>query len=207
MIRYGTGQTCFLKGEIIDRPPFLCLNISDNQSIIHIKTRLIGNYNFENALAAATIGYYFGIEMNPIKEALENYIPSNNRSQWIVAGTNQIIMDAYNANPSSMSASLFHFFQMDSFHKVVILGDMLELGDEALSEHQKIVDILTKQQNLSVFLVGKIFAQTCKPVNFRLFPDTVELMAWLSYHPVANSMILIKGSHGIRLDKVIASFN
>jgi UDP-N-acetylmuramoyl-tripeptide--D-alanyl-D-alanine ligase len=207
LISYGTTGNCRLRGEIENKPPFLCLTISDDQANIKVKTRLIGNYNFENALAAATIGRYFGIEMESIKQALENYAPSNNRSQWITTETNEIIMDAYNANPSSMKASLSHFFHMGALHKVAILGDMLELGEESLSEHQRIVDFIATQQNLTVFLVGQNFRQTCKPENYRSFSDKDELMEWLSAHPVKNSVILIKGSHGIRLDKVIVSFS
>jgi UDP-N-acetylmuramoyl-tripeptide--D-alanyl-D-alanine ligase len=207
LISYGTTENCRFRGHNHNELPFLCLTISDNQTRIKVQTRLIGNYNFENALASATIGGYFGIEMERIKLALENYIPSNNRSQWIVSGTNKIIMDAYNANPSSMKASLIHFFQMEAINKVVILGDMLELGDETHSEHQQIIDIITAHQNLIVFLVGKNFMQTSKPEIYQSFSDTIQLMSWLSIHPIADSMILIKGSHGFRLDKIIDSFN
>jgi UDP-N-acetylmuramoyl-tripeptide--D-alanyl-D-alanine ligase len=207
VIQYGITETCRLRGEIIDLPPFLCLSISDNQTRIKVKTRLVGNYNFENVLAAAAVGRYFGIEMDRIKDALENYNPSNNRSQLMICGTNSIIMDAYNANPSSMKASLLHFFRMNAINKTLILGDMLELGNDSLSEHQKIIDIISGQQNMTVFLVGKMFTQTSKPAAYRSFSDNGELMTWLSNHPVTESLILIKGSHGIRLDKTIACFS
>jgi UDP-N-acetylmuramoyl-tripeptide--D-alanyl-D-alanine ligase len=207
MISYGTCETCWLRGVIINEPPFLNLTILDNQAGTTVKTSLIGNYNFENALAAAAVGRYFGIETEKIISALENYTPSNNRSQLMVKGTNTIIMDAYNANPSSMMASLSNFLQMDESAKVVILGDMLELGDDSLAEHQKIIDIVSGRKNLTLFLVGKNFMQTVKPENCRSFFELAELMDWLSNHPVTDSSILIKGSHGIRLDKVIASFS
>jgi UDP-N-acetylmuramoyl-tripeptide--D-alanyl-D-alanine ligase len=207
LISFGANETNPLKGKTLFNPPFLTMEVNFPSGPAQIKTRLIGDYNFENVMAAIAIGLYFKIDGNMIVEAIEGYIPANNRSQLIVSGTNHIIMDAYNANPSSMKVSLTGFLQMESAQKAVILGDMLELGVETLSEHQKIVDILTKQHNCRVFLVGEKFQSTSKPPHFITFLSALELMAYLSEHPFTDTLILIKGSHGIGLEKVIGAIS
>jgi UDP-N-acetylmuramoyl-tripeptide--D-alanyl-D-alanine ligase len=207
LVQYGSDKDARLKGEIISEPPFCTLSISEKGQLTVLRSRLIGDYNGENILAAATIGRYFGVPMNLIADALEKYVPSNSRSQLLVKGTNRIILDAYNANPTSMALALSNFISMEADNKVVILGDMLELGDDSPEEHQTIVDQLKEKQLPDVFLVGNAFQQTSKPDFFLSFTDKEELVRWLLIHPLRNKTVLIKGSHGIRLDRVVDAIN
>lgn len=203
LVVYGSDKDVRLKGEIKNDPPFCTLFISENEQQTLVKSRLIGNYNGENLLAAATIGRYFGVPMELITSAIENYSPSNSRSQLLVRGTNKIILDAYNANPSSMALALANFASFDSENKMVILGDMLELGEDSPAEHQSIVDQLIATAVPTVILVGNTFMQTQKPEHFLAFSNKEELTSWLLVHPIVNQTLLIKGSHGIRLDLIV----
>ncbi len=206
-ITYGSGNNCKLKGESVDNNTYLSLTIHFPEGPAEVKTRLIGNYNFENVMAAVTIGSYFGIDTDRIIHAVESYSPSNNRSQLITTENNTIVMDAYNANPSSMQASISNFLGMNAPRKLLILGDMLELGKESPSEHQKIVDMLIPCAECSVILVGSHFAQTRKPENFLSFSGSEELAVYLSSHSVNGTLILVKGSHGIRLERILDAIN
>lgn len=203
LVVYGSDKNVLLKGEIKNDPPFCTLFISENEQQTLVKSRLIGNYNGENLLAAATIGRYFGVPMDLIASAIENYSPSNSRSQLLVRGTNKIILDAYNANPSSMALALANFASLDTENKMAILGDMLELGEDSPAEHQSIVDQLITTAVPTVILVGNTFMQTQKPEHFLTFSNKEELTSWLTVHPIVNQTILIKGSHGIRLDLIV----
>jgi len=206
LVVYGSGENARLKGEIKNDPPFCSLSIIENENRTLVKSKLIGNYNAENLLAAATIGRYFGLPLEMIANALENYSPSNSRSQWLIKGTHKIILDAYNANPSSMALALSNFASLETENKMVILGDMLELGADSPLEHQSIVDQLIKTNISTVILVGYSFKQTQKPDQFLCFNNKEELTGWLSEHPFTNQTILIKGSHGIRLDQIADAF-
>lgn len=166
-----------------------------------LETKLIGTYNAENIVAAVTIGHFFGIEDVKIKAGLEQYTPQNNRSQLTVTERNKLVVDAYNANPTSMRAAVGNFGVMEVANKMLILGDMLELGEHAEIEHQTIVDLLVNYQLDNVLLVGKLFAQTKN--KFKCF-DTVEnLIQYVEKQNIVDNFILIKGSRGIRLEKVI----
>ena len=201
-ITYGKSNA-FLKGRIIDSGPFLTLDIILPTGEVQIKTKLIGQYNFENVLAAACVGKYFSVKPEDIKDAIETYIPSNNRSQLIMKGSNQIIMDAYNANPTSMKASINNFLSLNSTSRIVILGDMLELGNYSLTEHQSVVDLL-KANNIDLtLLVGENFKATTHPTSMKCFKNTDLLIDHLKENPIHKSHILIKGSRGIRLEKVL----
>jgi len=204
---YGTSEDNWMRGTLIRKPPYLNLRAYFPQAATEIKSKLIGDYNFENVLAALTIGRYFGIDPDKAVHAVESYEPSNNRSQLISSGTNTVIMDAYNANPASMQASIDNFLGLDASQKMLILGDMLELGADSAREHQKIVDLLANYPRLTVFLVGPQFSSTLKPVSFISFTDSEKLKVYLSNHPVSDSLILVKGSHGIKLEKVISVIN
>ena len=204
---YGTSEDNWMRGTLIRKPPYLNLRAYFPQAATEIKSKLIGDYNFENVLAALTIGRYFGIDPDKAVHAVESYEPSNNRSQLISSGTNTVIMDAYNANPASMQASIENFLGLDASQKLLILGDMLELGTESAREHQKIVDLLANYPQLNVILVGSQFSSTLKPGSFISFTDSEKLKVYLSNHPVSDSLILVKGSHGIKLEKVISVIN
>lgn len=167
-----------------------------------IRTHLVGEYNLFNLAAAIAVGTYFDIPEPEIVAAIESYQPENNRSQRQVTQHNTLILDAYNANPSSMEAALRHFISEPSMQpKAVILGDMLELGSYSAQEHRKIVKLLQEARIEEVFLVGRHFTEAgadCYPT----FPDTDALRPYLTEHPIVNRLILIKGSRGIHLERL-----
>lgn len=201
-ITYGQSEGCWQRGEITGQPPFLNIRAWFPAGLLYIQTKLIGNYNLENVLAATAIGRHFNVDPLIIKEAIEEYTPSNNRSQYVKTEWNQIILDAYNANPTSMQASLNNFLVMPHPRKVVILGDMLELGSYSDNEHQKIVDMIRGQTLFQVFLVGKFFSRTNYSDNFKVFINTLSLTDYLKANPVRDCLVLIKGSRGIGLEKI-----
>ena len=169
-----------------------------------VQTRLVGAYNVDNLMAAVAVGIYFGVDRKQICHALENYVPSNSRSQLMETAHNHLVVDAYNANPSSMEAALRNFELMESAHKMVILGDMRELGDDSLAEHQRVVDTLSQMQLDEVWLVGDEFAHTDRtaltaPDGVRLFQNVDEAKAAIARQQPQDRYILIKGSNGTRL--------
>ena len=169
-----------------------------------ISTHLIGLYNANNCNAAIVIGKYFGIDDNAIKTALESYIPENNRSQIVSKGSNQIILDAYNANPSSMKVAIENFVQLDNQNKIVILGDMFELGQDSLQEHKDIVDSLSKVGNVICYFVGKDFYANSIKSNTLNFYETFDaLSTHLLKNKIENSSLLIKGSRGMALERIL----
>ncbi len=168
-----------------------------------IPTRLVGNYNLENVLAAIAVGSHFGVPPADIAAALAAYSPSNNRSQWMKTGTCEIIMDAYNANPTSMLAAVRNFVTLHHPRKMVILGDMLELGAVSAEEHQRITDELSLHFREGVLLCGEAFCATHKPVEFKTFPHVAGVISWLREHPPADTLLLIKGSRGMQLEKIV----
>lgn len=169
---------------------------------LHIQSNLIGIYNAPNISAAITIGHYFKVPDNQIKAAIEGYIPNNNRSQLMEVNGNKVILDAYNANPSSMAAAIANFQQLDAQHKTAILGDMFELGAESLEEHRKIVGLLSNQDEIEVHFVGKDFYYNRVDRHNLHFHDTFEsLKNWLSNTKCKKNTILIKGSRGMALER------
>lgn len=162
-----------------------------------ISSKLIGDYNRTNILAACEIGYYFGVSLEKIKEAIESYIPSNNRSQLLETIRNTIILDAYNANPSSMTEAIKTFQKVNHKKKLFILGDMLELGENSLVEHQSIIDELS-QNNQKVILIGKEFNK-CQH-NFVHFFNSEDALDWIKENPIEDMFILLKGSRGLKLE-------
>ena len=177
--------------------PFVKLSLNSNT----IQSNLIGKYNYTNIAAAATIGNYFKVSEDQIKDGIENYIPDNNRSQIITKLTNRIILDAYNANPSSMKAALENFETIQEENKTVILGDMFELGKTSLKEHQAIVELVEILNFKNCFFVGENFYQT-KTKN-TLFKTFKELKQHLKNNPLNLQSILIKGSRGMRLERLL----
>ncbi|MGL2988249.1 UDP-N-acetylmuramoyl-tripeptide--D-alanyl-D-alanine ligase [Flavobacterium sp. RSSA_27] len=169
-----------------------------------ITTHLIGLYNANNVNAALAIGTYFDVPQAAIKEALENYIPQNNRSQLLEKGTNSIVLDAYNANPSSMAVAIDNFVQLDKPNKILVLGDMFELGAASLVEHKQIVDRLIKESDVQSFFVGKdFFANKAVAQNLHFFVSFDDFSAYLKEHPFVNSTFLIKGSRGMALERTL----
>ncbi|HCV79722.1 MAG TPA: UDP-N-acetylmuramoyl-tripeptide--D-alanyl-D-alanine ligase, partial [Zunongwangia profunda] len=167
-------------------------------------TQLTGQYNAYNAAAALTIGLYFKVPFKAIKEAIKEYSPSNNRSQIQKTKNNTLLLDAYNANPTSMGSSIINFSNLNTpLSKTLIIGDMLELGQYSKEEHQSIVELCNSKGLKNVYLVGKHFKETSTPEEYQKFDNTTELKTFLTANPINNSYILIKGSRGIALEKII----
>jgi len=170
----------------------------------HIQTQLIGSYNFENVLAAISVGVHFQIDKSLIKQALEEYKSTNNRSQYQKTEANDLILDAYNANPSSMSAALDNFSKIQSDSKMVILGDMLELGEISENEHFNILKKVETANIKNAIFVGEIFFKLCsKSSAYISFKKWMECAEFLIQNKPHNKLILIKGSRGIQLEKII----
>lgn len=169
-----------------------------------INSHLTGTYNFNNICIAIAFGAYFKIQPENIKRAIESYIPSNNRSQFITIGTNTILMDAYNANPTSMLAALENFNVLDGPNNVLFLGDMFELGNDAALEHQNIVNYIMSHFDGTVYLIGKNFYKTVaqKP-NISKFETFEDLKSNLDPSKIKHSKLLIKGSRGMALERVL----
>ena len=205
---YGSRENVFLRMTHLEEEQVkytCCLHGTPSApNITKIESNLIGKYNLENLAAAACVGRYFSLNDQEIKEGLDRYQPTNYRSQGIQVGKNVIIADAYNANPTSMEAALENFAEMHfSATKLPILGDMLELGSVSKEEHQKVVDLLQKLKFDTVYLVGENFAKTNRPQNYRSFAKAEDLNDFLSENPLNMHCLLVKGSHGVHLEKVI----
>jgi len=198
-----TKKDTFVLGQTTACSPFLKMQCTtDGQSqLFEVSTNLVGIYNAENVLAAVTIGKYFGLTNEQIKAGLERYMPQNNRSQLTITNFNKLVVDAYNANPTSMQAAILNFAQMDVKAKTLILGDMLELGEQSAIEHQNIIDLLQQNQLVNVLLVGSEFGKTHS--HFMHFKDVNELINHLKEYPVRNEYVLIKGSRGIKLENIL----
>jgi UDP-N-acetylmuramoyl-tripeptide--D-alanyl-D-alanine ligase len=202
-ITYGISSDYFMSGEIASTDNYLVVKALFPKGWLYLKSKLVGDYNYENLLAAACVGKYFEVDPLLIQKALEEYTPSNNRSQLIRNEKNTIIMDAYNANPTSMMAALQNFANIKNDQKCIILGDMLELGDISAAEHQTIVDFIDDQDFYAVFLVGPHFMNTTDSIKKKKF-DNVELLTnYLKTQPIENKLFLIKGSRGIHLEKIL----
>ena len=201
VIGYGQhyGQ---IQGEAIDHNGMLTVKINKGIDIDQIQTNLVGNYNLPNVLAAVAIGQEFKVPNDKIKLAIENYIPTNSRSQLLTWNNNEVILDAYNANPSSMKLAVENFAKINKENKIVCLGGMRELGADTLMEHQLLIDQLNQTNWENVLLVGSEF----KPcVHNYLYFDTVqEAKAWLHAQTLKGYTLLIKGSRGIQMEQLIA---
>jgi UDP-N-acetylmuramoyl-tripeptide--D-alanyl-D-alanine ligase len=194
------NATADLKINSIKANPFVVIDY-DNFSV---ESHLIGLYNANNINAAIAIGYYFKVEEEDIKQAIETYIPENNRSQLLRIDSNQIILDAYNANPSSMVVAITNFLQLENQNKVMILGDMFELGDESKQEHKLIVDSLLNQKKSECYLIGKSFYENkVAQENIQFFDTFDAFVAHLKTIHFKDNTILIKGSRGMALERTL----
>ena len=200
LIKYGigSGMGYSIEGKVVSCAPFLKFRWrADNGDFNETQTNLIGSYNIYNMLAAACIGRHFGVDDPHISHALSSYKPENNRSQLDVTPYNKLIVDTYNANPTSMNAALENFRDMQAEPKMAILGDMRELGASSMEEHQKVVDFLKDNNITNVWLVGSEFAKT--ECAFRKFNNVEEVKAEIALRRPEGYYILIKGSNGTRL--------
>jgi UDP-N-acetylmuramoyl-tripeptide--D-alanyl-D-alanine ligase len=182
------------------------LNLKLSLTYLHntysVSTNLFGSYNLENVRAAIAMGLFLGVEVKDIIDAVEKYVPANNRSQVKPTKNNTLICDSYNANPTSMNAALSTFLTLKATPKAVILGDMLELGDKSEEEHLKILKILQSKTTEEVYLVGPVFQKISSGSGFNVFADVNKLFEFLKDHPLTGKTILIKGSRGTRLEKI-----
>ncbi|MDR1330884.1 MAG: UDP-N-acetylmuramoyl-tripeptide--D-alanyl-D-alanine ligase [Tannerella sp.] len=203
-IVYGEGEDAFVSGRVTGSHPLLEFEWRQRGGGIHaIRTHLAGDYNLCNALAAIAVGRYFNVPAEAIDRAVASYEPTNSRSQWKQTEQNTLVIDAYNANLSSMEAALQYFAALPVSPKAVILGDMLELGAESLRLHAGIVEKLTAFGFDEVFLCGSDFSAAGG--RFACFPDIEALRNYLVIHPLQGCHILIKGSHGIHMERIVAA--
>lgn len=189
-----------LKIKDIQANPFVVVEYND----FKVESHLIGLYNANNINAAAAIGKFFNVEDTAIKQAIENYIPENNRSQLLKKGSNQIILDAYNANPSSMAVAITNFLQLENQNKIMILGDMFELGNESQQEHKIIIDSLVNQNKSICYLIGKHFHENkVLSESIQFFESFDAFTAYLKTIQFNDNTILIKGSRGMALERTL----
>lgn len=199
---YGDNTSRIIVSKT-ESSPHLSLNIIfDKNEKVTINTKLIGNYNTENILAAICIGMHFKIDFKRCCEKIEEYTPSNMRSQWIKSQKNKIILDAYNANPTSVQLALKNFSELKSNNKVAILGDMKEIGKEEEKEHTLILDYLLSQKLAKTILVGPIYIKLRENYTFDFFADVNELIDSKVLDNIIDQDILIKGSRGVGLEKI-----
>lgn len=178
-----------------------CISIKYNEE--SIVSNIYGDYNFENISIAIAIGCYFKIGVEQIKKGVESYLPENNRSQILKKRNNTIILDAYNANPSSMDLAISSFDNINTTNKMIIAGDMFELGQESNKYHQQIINYLEKLTNTLTYVVGVNFCKTNHSKKIKSFPSTKELINNISKLNISNYSILIKGSRTMQLEKIV----
>ncbi len=208
LIEYGKpGQEGLLvEGEVLECNPYVKFRWRTVKGEWHtVQTSLIGAYNVDNALAAITIGLKFGVREQAASDAVADYMPQNNRSQLTETERNRLVVDAYNANPTSMAAALENFSMIKAQDKMLILGDMRELGEASDAEHRKIVEEIAKYGFTQVWLVGSEFAKAADGCGFRLFADVDEVNRALESEKITGKTILIKGSNSIGLTKTITN--
>ncbi len=204
-VSFGSGKEHFVSGTMPGSRDRLEMEVRVQKSgqVFNLETQLAGDYNFENVLAAVCTGTWFGISPVEIKKAVEGYVPGNNRSQIVETSSNTLLLDAYNANPDSMKAAIINFNDMPGKNKSVILGDMLELGEYAAGEHNKIIELLQVKGFRQVLLVGDMFCKSSAPAGYLRFRNVDRLINWLKHNPLSDQFILLKGSRGIQLEKCI----
>jgi UDP-N-acetylmuramoyl-tripeptide--D-alanyl-D-alanine ligase len=203
-ILYGIDGFFDVNGELISSDPFLTISFSimgDEKKHI-VKSNLVGDYNINNILAAITIGNYFEVPVPLIINGIEKYTPTNNRSQIVEKNSNKIIMDAYNANPSSMQAAIKNFAQLKDVNKWMILGDMFELGDESEKEHHDIIQLVRDLNLKNVLFIGKDFYKN-RISDYYFFEQITDAADLLKNQQINNSTILIKGSRGMKLELLL----
>lgn len=213
LMDYSTGLKKFTFGEhsladytgrLTDTRSMVKFEIDPGGKRIPVHSHLYGSYNFENLMAAASIGHYFKIGPEEIKSAIENYMPSNNRSQILETSHNLLILDAYNANPTSMEIAIENFSKTEYRNKIVILGDMLELGAYSENEHLNILKLLEEKEFKGIYLVGPVFTKLCMKNEWICFQDSELARLWFDHHKMEGATVLIKGSRGIRMEQIAA---
>jgi UDP-N-acetylmuramoyl-tripeptide--D-alanyl-D-alanine ligase len=191
----------YYHAELISADPVVKFRAENGDEV---DTHLVGAYNFENIAAALCIGKFFGVEARVANQAIAEYVPSNMRSQVVKKGSNTIILDAYNANPSSMQAAIENLSAMKASKKVLILGDMFELEEEAAKEHQAIGRLICEKGFKNVYLCGSLFKSALHEIpDAKYFVKKDELITELKQFPIADATILVKASRGIGLESIV----
>ena len=198
---YGTEHGDIV-GHAGTHDAFLSVIFTKGVSFTELQTQLVGAYNLPNVLCAVSVGKYFGVPEEKIQHAIENYVPSNSRSQLLMLGSNTVILDAYNANPSSMKAAVENFAAMPGDDKVLLLGGMAELGTDSEQEHQQLIQLIDQYPFKSVVLVGNYFNDI--PHKYVHLPDATAAKEWLQSQQLAHATILVKGSRAMQMEKVIS---
>lgn len=200
IVGYGTKEGAII-GQSLTSNPFLTVGISKGIQFNKIHTHLVGDYNLPNVLCAVAIGKYFNVPDEKILSAIESYNPTNNRSQWMELGGHKIILDAYNANPTSMQAAISNFAALPEENKLVCLGGMMEMGDASLEEHEFLIKNLEQHKWSEVILVGGDFNKV--PHNYHFFETAEQAVAWMKQQQFKKSTILIKGSRTMRMETIL----
>lgn len=195
---YGSLEKSKYKIRFIEAQPKVVVSYEDK----HIKSQLIGDYNFDNIALSIAIGLHFEVDKEHIKKALESYVPTNNRSQIVKTESNTILLDAYNANPMSVEKAILTMSSVEHENKMIILGDMFELGQESKKEHIKIINLCLSHGFANVILVGELFSAVNK-TSYKSYRTTKELFAKLNVVQIKDAFILIKGSRGMKLEQLV----
>lgn len=203
VIYYGNVAGSTVEGRIVENDPFLTVEWTSGKEHHHVKTNLTGSYNLENILAAIAVGLDFGLTAKEINAGIAAYMPGNNRSQIVKTESNTIICDYYNANPSSMAVALDNLESISFPGKALILGDMFELGDDAEQEHRKIIERVAQMHLKTAVFIGKEFYRERKNKYGRFYETTEEALEGLKDTPIVNSVVLVKGSRGMQLERLI----
>lgn len=201
IVTYGTSAAD-ITGTVEKNEPFIGVVLPERE--LHINTQLVGDYNLPNILAAIAVGNYFSVSDSQIKEAIESYSPSNSRSQLIEKPHNKIVLDAYNANPSSMKAAIENFTKLPGSAKALVLGAMMELGKDSLQEHAQLADLIQQYTWSQVIFVGGDFQHLTTP--FYYFNTSGEATSWLKNNIVPGATYLVKGSRGTRMENILEAF-
>ena len=203
VIFYGTAKENFISGELVNTDPLIELKWENNTETFNVKVNLTGTYNFENVLTAICIGNFFEVTPDGINKGLANYFPNNNRSQLTKGKYNRVICDFYNANPSSMKAALINLKALSGNHKTVIIGDMFELGDEAVEQHQNMVSLANEFNFEEQIFIGENFFKLKDQFRGNFFETLDEASTFLIENTIKDSLVLLKGSRGMALEQLL----
>lgn len=199
VVTYGSAETAECKGSYVSADPCMKFYFEDGDTVYSVQSQLIGGYNFANAMAAVCVGCYFGVELFDIKTAIEEYVPSNNRSQCRRTERNTLILDCYNANPSSMRVAVDNFAAMKGDNKMVVLGAMKELGSDSRNEHRELFDRVRSAGFGRIVLIGDEFRFAEGTDGAVWFESTDAAASWLRQNPVSGATVLVKGSNSNRM--------
>ena len=199
VVTYGTANAG-TTGQALVSDTFLKVQLTGSDDAV-INTQLVGDYNLPNVLCAVAVGRHFDIAMEKIVSAIENYVPDNSRSQMVIKGSNHIILDAYNANPSSLKLAIENIAKMESANKILMIGGMMEMGADSIAEHDAIVNLIGQYNWRQVVLVGGDFGKVKHPYLY--FENSAEAAQWVSLQKFGDSHILIKGSRSVKMEVIL----